>query len=123
MKQDSVDVHNDELMIALGVRNPVLVGRDQGVWNKSKKEKKALREARNLHKSKMHFNSSYSKSIPVRDKLIIQLKKNKVFPFTTYSVVCNMSDIQNILNYFGHTIVSKYYFNGKTYGPYEQPYW
>ena len=127
-----VDVHDSELMIELGMHPNYLPSKDPSVWTKSKKEKELVKALKSAHKGEIHFGSIPNKSIPVRAKLIIQLKKNKKFPNTTYSTICNMNQIDNILsNYCQNnpktnitvSLVAKYTYNGKTYEPNERPFW
>jgi hypothetical protein len=119
-----INIHDDALMVKLGIYKPQAEPRDPQIWTKTKQEKKLLKSLRS--KGKMHFGTIYSKPIPVQDKLIIQLKKNKKFPYTTYSMTCSMNQIGDILRFFCDktgNLVSKYYFNGKTYKPSERPFW
>lgn len=127
-----VDVHNYALMVELGIHPSPVTPRDPSVWSKSKQEKKILRTLRCAHKGKMHLGTSPRKVIPVRAKLIVQLKKNKRFPYTTYSTICGMHQIGDVLNFFNQwdrknrmivSVVAKYTFNGKTYMPNERPFW
>ena len=127
-----INVHDDTLMIELGIRPRPITPRDPSVWTKSKQEKKILKTLRSSHKRKMHFGIHPIKEIPMQAKLIIQLKKNKKFPFTTYSTICGMHQIGDILNFFYQqdrkskvavNVVAKYSFNGKTYKPNERPFW
>lgn len=127
-----VDVHDDALMVELGIHPRPATPRDPSVWSKSKQEKKILRTLRCAHKGKMHLGAPSRKVIPVRAKLIVQLKKNKQFPYTTYSTICDMYQIGDILNFFHQwdrqnktmvSVVAKYTFNGKTYAPNERPFW
>ena len=127
-----VDVHNYALMVELGIHPSPVTPRDPSVWSKSKQEKKILRTLRCAHKGKMHLGTSPRKVIPVRAKLIVQLKKNKRFPYTTYSTICGMHQIGDVLNFFNQwdrknrmivSVVAKYTFNGKTYTPNERPFW
>lgn len=127
-----VDVHDDALMIELGIHPRPATPRDPSVWTKSKQEKKILRTLRCTHKGRMHLGTSPRRAIPVRAKLIVQLKKNKRFPYTTYSTVCGMHQIGDVLNFFSQwdrknqvavNVVAKYSFNGKTYMPNERPFW
>ena len=74
-----IDVHDDELMIELGIRPPHAALRDKSVWTKTLYEKRVLRSERCKHKERIHFHSVPRKSIQVRAKLIIYLKKNKKF--------------------------------------------
>lgn len=127
-----IDVYNDDLMIKLGMRSPNLQPKDPDVWTKTPSEKKMLKSLRRIHKGRIHFHSVPHKSIPVRAKLIIQLSKNNIFPYTTYSVECWQHEIGDILlNYcaknsktgYDECLVSKYIYNGKTYAPNERPFW
>lgn len=127
-----VDVHDDALMVELGIHPRPVTPRDPSVWSKSKQEKKILRTLRCVHKGKMHLGTPPRKVIPVRAKLIVQLKKNKRFPYTTYSTICGMHQIGDVLNFFHQwdrqnkmmvSVVAKYTFNGKTYTPNERPFW
>ena len=127
-----VDVHDDELMIELGIRPSHATPRDKSVWTKTPYEKRVLRSERGKHKERIHFHSVPRKSIPVKAKLIIYLKKNKKFPYTTYSTECMQHAIENILlNYYSKNrktgcnecLVTKYVYNGKTYAPNERPFW
>ena len=127
-----VNVHNDIEMIDLGIQPPYLTPRDESVWTKTPNERKLLKSLRHSHKGDSHFHSIPVKPIPVKDKIIIQLKKNKKFPKTTYSRECYQHEIDDILsNYYitnkktgmDESIVLKYSFNGKTYSPDERPYW
>lgn len=127
-----VDVHDDALMIELGIRPPALAPKDPSVWTKTPYERRMLRSYRRIHKGKMHTGVAKIKPIPVRAKLIIQLKSNKKFPYSTYSTVCNMHEIGNILlryrqwnkrTGFSESLVLKYSYNGRTYKPEERPFW
>ena len=127
-----VDVHDDELMIELGIRPSHVAPRDKSVWTKTPYEKRVLRLERGKHKERIHFHSVPRKSIPVKAKLIIYLKKNNKFPYTTYSTECMQHEIENILlNYYSKNrktgynecLVTKYVYNGKTYAPDERPFW
>lgn len=131
-RDNKVDVRNQMLMIELGMHPCFLAPKDPSVWTKSDYEKKMLRSLRRMYKGEMHFHSIPIKSIPVQAKLIVQLKKNKQFPKTTYSFTCWMHQIGNILSSFHQTdkrtgtvtnVVAKYTYNGKTYSPNERPFW
>lgn len=127
-----VNVRDDEQMIELGIRPPHVIPRDKSVWTKTSYEKKSLKIERNKHKERIHFHSVPRKSIPVRAKLIIYLKKNKNFPYTIYSTECMQHEIGDILfNYYlknhktgcNECLITKYVYNGKTYDPNERPFW
>lgn len=119
-----IDVHNDELMVQLGIRPPHYVPNDSSVWSKTTHERNLLNSVRN-NSTRMYFHSVPSKYIPVKAKLIIYLKKNKKFPNTTYSRECYQHEIDSILLKYsdGGSLVSKYTFNGRTYKPNERPFW
>ena len=121
-----IDVHNDDVMREMGFFRPFnQAPRDESVWRKTPNERRILRNVRHVGKSEdMHFHSAPHKHIPVRAKLIIQLKKNKKYPKTTYSTECWLSDITDILSKYqvinprtkyAESAVAKYSFNGKTY--------
>ena len=92
-----VDVHNDTLMVELGIRPAMLSPRDKTVWTKTPNERRLLKSLRRSGKGRIHFHSVPEKSIPVRTKLIIQLVKNDKFPKTTYSTECWQHEIKNSL--------------------------
>ena len=127
-----VDVHDDAQMVELGIRPPSLAPRDPSVWTKTPYEKRILKSLRRIHKGRMHFHSSPIKHIPVRARLIVQLKHNKKFPKSTYSSECNMHEIGSILSKYyqwnkknkcTECLIVKYSYNGKTYKPWERPFW
>lgn len=127
-----VDVHNDALMVELGIRPAVLAPRDSSVWTKTSNERRLLKSLRRGSSGQIHFHSIPRRSIPVRAKLIIQLKKNNKFSKTTYSTECWQHEIGDILlNYFqrnkktglNECLVSYYKYNNKTYAPNERPFW
>lgn len=128
-----IDVHNDEVMRNMGFLRPLnQAPRDASVWTKTPNERRLLRNVKHIgRRGDMHFHSVPFKHSPVRNKLIIYLKKNKKYPKTTYSIECWMSDIPDILMQYQATdsktkytksVVAKYSFNGKTYAPNELPY-
>ncbi len=129
---DKVNVYDDDLMIELGLRCPKFIPRDESLWTKTEKEKKILKKERCRHKGKMHFHSIPYKSIPVEAKLIVYLKKNNIFPRTTYSTKCLQSDINNILSKYyvqnskdkrEECLIVKYKYNDIEYRPDERPVW
>lgn len=127
-----VDVHDDALMVELGIRPSMLAPRDKSIWSKTSNERRLLKTLRRSSKERIYFHSIPERSIPVRAKLIIYLKKNNKFPKTTYSTECWQNEIRSILlNYYqrnkktgtNECLVSKYAYNDKTYGPNEKPFW
>lgn len=127
-----VDVHDDVLMVELGIRPPSVAPKDPSVWTKTPYERRILKTLRHSCKDDMRFHSSQPKHIPVRAKLIIQLKSNKKFPKSTYSTECWMHEIGSILSKYyqrdkktglSEYLVVKYSYNGRTYKPTERPFW
>lgn len=125
IKREAIDVHNDAAMVKIGIRMPIYNGRDVSVWSKTKEEKKKLKRMRNNISPKRSLPKK--SSVPVLARLIIYLKKNQTFDKTTYSQVCQMSRIPEILRFFvgksGNNLVSKYVYNGKEYRSDQLPYW
>lgn len=130
-----IDVHDDNVMREMNFLRPFLqTPRDKNVWTKTPYERRILQSVKHTcSKNKdMHFHSIPAKSTKVSSKLIIYLKKNKVFPKTTYSTECWQSDIPSILSKYvitnhklnvSESVVAKYTWNGKTYYPGELPFW
>ena len=131
-QEDSwVNIHDDNVMREMGIFRPyVQSSRDESVWTKTPNERRLLKVVKHTYKKgDMHFYTVPNKFIKVYGKLIIQLKKNKKYPKSTYSVKCWQSDIQNILSKYTvetnnktvKNIVAKYSWNGRTYYPGELP--
>ena len=127
-----VDVHDDALMVELGIRCPNLALKDKSVWQRTSNERKMLKTLRHAYKRDMRTSVPSPKSIPVRAKLIIYLERNKRFKNTTYSTTCWQHEIGDVLSYYCirdkntgivESVVSKYSYNGKTYSPKERPFW
>lgn len=127
-----VNVHDDALMVSLGMRQPLLTPRDKSVWTKTPNERRILKNVKYSSRGGGHFHTIPFKSIPVKSKLIIQLQNNKVYPKSTYSIECLQSDIPNIISKYVVTnkksgvsknIVVKYSWNGKSYKPNQIPAW
>lgn len=129
-----VDVHNDDVMRSMGFFRPFDQSpRDISVWTKTLKERKLLNSMKCKGKSNNgHFYNIPNKHIPVKAKLIIQLKRNKKYNKSTYSMICWMNEIPEILSQYqisnpktkrSESIIVKYSFNGKTYSPNELPFW
>lgn len=120
-KTEWIDVHDDELMVNLGIRLPKY---ENVVWDKTAKEKKEIKHRRSKFEDP-HFRSYKRVSTPVVADLIIYLKKNDKFPNTTYSDKCELSKVRNILNFYksNKAEILKYCYNGKTYMPEEDPFY
>lgn len=123
------NVHDDELMVRLGIRQPPFLGVEH--VSKTKDEKRQLGKLRCRHKGKMHFSIPKKRNIPVVDNLIVWLKKNNIFKDTTYSKKCYQHEIPQILSFFhvlskkgnDQNFILKYYYNGKMYKPNELPFY
>lgn len=127
-----LDVHNDQLMVKIGIRVKPLEPKDLSAWEKTSYERKTLKALKHSYKGETHFHSIPSKSIPVRGKLIIYLLRNKRFPKTTYSIECWQHEISEILSKYVEenrkdgsvrSLVKKYSFNERTFKPEERPFW
>lgn len=124
-KISKVNVRNDKEMVELGIRPAPRTPRDPSVWTKTSYEKRILKEAKYSSRGgNGHFYNMPSKWNTFYDKLIIQLKRNKVFPKSTYSVICGDNNVQRVLSRFvveNHktkqieSAVCKYSYNGITY--------
>ena len=95
-EENWIDIKNDELMVKEGLRQPKLEPRDESVWTKTPNEKRILRSVR--VKSGLRTSIVPTKSIPVRDKLIIYLEKNNIYPKTTISTECWQHEISGIIS-------------------------
>lgn len=123
------NVHDDGLMVSLGIRQPPFI--DVKYGKRSNDVNRQLRKLRCRHKQKMHFSIPKPRNIPVYGNLIVWLKKNTHFKNTTYSKKCYQHEIPQILRFFHFTskkgndqnTVLRYYFNGRTYGPDELPFY
>ncbi len=131
---EPVDVYDNELMVALGIRQPQAEPRDPEVWEKTDKEKALLRKYRRRHDNFGHRIVPPT-PLDVYDKLIIQIKKHSKFKTvdkwgrnqykTTFSTKCHQGDIARILSRYsvnGKSLVIKYHWNGKTYPAGVLPY-
>lgn len=129
-----INVHDDNVMREMGFFRPFNQSpRDESVWTKTPNERRLLRAVKHSCKDEdMHFHATPHKFIKVPGKLIIQLRKNNVFPKTTYSTKCWQSDIPEILSRYvinnkrlniSESAVLKYTWNGKTYNYNELPFW
>lgn len=122
-----VDVHNDALMVELGIRQPNVEPKDISCWTKSDREKKILKKLRKRFKHSLKTGSYHtSRIIPVYGKLIIQIKPKSGYK-TVYSTQCGQSDIPRILSNYvdskGESVVIKYRWNNKWYNYGTLPFW
>lgn len=124
-KISKVNVRNDKEMVELGIRPAPVTPRDPKVWTKTKYEKRILKEAKySCRGGNGHFYPGTTKWNTFYGKLIVQLKSNKVFSKSTYSMICGNNDVQRVLSRFiveNHktkqmeSVVRKYSYNGITY--------
>ena len=135
-----VDVHDHDLMVELGLRNPFYKGRDPKVWSKTAAEKKLLKQLK--YRCTTILPKGWPGS-PVRSHffsdLIVRIRPSNKFKFKdkhgneqkktyfSHKNVCE-SDIPNILaKYYvwkdkaRQTLVISYVWNGKTYLSNELP--
>lgn len=126
-----INVHDDDLMVSLGIRPPRLQPRDPSLWQRNASEKRLLKKLRRRN-VRLSTGCSSPKVIPVKAKLIIYLKKNNVFSKSTYSNLCWQHDIPRVLSRYAlvnrktgaaTNLVSKYYYNGKMYQHGTFPFW
>lgn len=128
-----IDVTDDALMVAEGLRAPNREPRDPSVWSKTLEEKAKLRVLRNT-KYKFGRWPAPTKVISMSGKLIVytngvQTGYNKVLKRsiykTTFSHECIMSDIPYLLSKYktDRSAVLKYQWNGTTYSPDSLPFW
>ena len=128
-----IDVHDDDVMREHGLWRPYNQSpRDPSVCRKTQNERRIFKQVMySMGKIEGHCPSAHKKAPLVRAKLIVQLKKNKVFPKTTYSFTCFNTAINDILSRFtttnpktgyNETLVAKYSYNGTPYEPHERPW-
>lgn len=109
-----VDVHNDDLMVSLGIRLPNYVIPD---FSKTAKEKELLKKLRK--KSAKYYSASKREKhiqVPCYNNLIVYTKRKD---HSTCSYKCYIYEIKNIINAMHPDVenIVKFYFNGKTYFP------
>lgn len=118
-KEEPVNVHDQELMIELGIHPPY---REVYDFSKTPKEKADLLTYKRKDGRGFYTRGVYKKpySIPVYDKLIIYVKEDG-----TRSINCGQSDIPDILFRLkkDKKTVLKYQWNGRTYQSNEIPFW
>lgn len=118
-KEESVNVHDQELMIELGIHPPY---REIYDFSKTLKEKADLLTYKHKDGRGFYTRGVYKKpySIPVYDKLIIYVKEDG-----TRSINCGQSDIPGILFRLkkDKKTILKYQWNGRTYQSNEIPFW
>lgn len=128
-----IDVYDNAVMRKMGFLRPLKQSpRDESVWTRTPHERRILNNVKHYgNYLDMHFHSVPRKRATVFATLIIQLKKNKVFPKSTYSIKCFNNRISDILGQFKivnpktkqyESAVAKYSYNGMTYAPNETPY-
>lgn len=135
-----IDVHDHDLMVSLGMRQPLYEGRDPKVWEKTKKEKEMLKAMKARCTTILPRQWPYAPSrSPFFSKLIVRIRPSNKFKFTdkhgneqkktyfSHKNVCE-SDIPYILaKYYvfkdkaHQSLVISYTWNGKTYSFGELP--
>lgn len=117
-----IDVHDDELMIKLGIHPPYLRNKDTSLYIKTPNEKRVLKKLRKIHKNKIRFCNAPTKYSRTEGKIIVYLQKNKIYNNTTYSTKGSLNKLNEVLTKYGD-LVSKYVYNGRTYRITERPFW
>lgn len=127
-----IDIHNDNTMREMGlIRTFERVPRDKDVWQKTPREKRILKSVKHGKNTDMHFHTIPYRHLPIYLKLTIYLKKNDKYPKTTYSTMCWIGEIPEVLSRYQisnsktkkvESAILKYSFNGKTYKANELPW-
>lgn len=130
-----IDVHDDDVCREMGILRPFNQSpRDPSVWSKTPNERRILKNTIAMCGGKIkgwHCPAFFQKESTVKAKMIVQLKKNKVFDKTTYSTTVGNMEIGNVLSQFiawnprtqrYESLVKSYTFNGKTYSADERPW-
>lgn len=135
-----IDVHDHDLMVALGMQQPYYEGRDPKVWEKTEKERELLKQMKARCTTILPRQWPYIEArSPFSAKLIVRIRPSNKFKFKdrhgieqkktyfSHKNVCE-SDISNILaKYYvwkdkaRQSLVISYEWNGKTYSPNELP--
>ena len=106
-----VDVHDDKLMISLGIRAPHYIEPD---FTKTKQEKALLKKVRTKNDMKYSGLGLYKRPSTCYAKLIVYIEPIDGTNDTTFSCMCYQHQINSIIKTMYPTFV-KYYFNGTTY--------
>lgn len=120
-----VNVYDDKEMTEAGFPRGAV--KEIYDWSKTKNERKALKKMKHrTPKLDGHFGIAPKPYSGAYCKIVIKLKKNGTFPYTTYSKICNLNNISEVLERYsnpktGKTLVTSYTFNGRTYMPNERP--
>ena len=120
-----VDVMNDAMMVAEGIRVPMLKPRDPSVWTKTADERRKLKiaKARDNTKFETRWVAHRKQSCPLVANMIFHVIPTDKFPKTTYSFNCPLHEIPRILKKFKKVMVGEYKWNGKTYQREQLPFW
>lgn len=128
-KIEPVDVTNDEMMVALGIRPKNLEPRDPLVWTKTTREKNRLKKVKNTMPTPPGGWSGPEKRSPFKSRLTVHIryqkpkgvifasKRNKwgVRFRNTLTHICAPEDVEYILDKYkteSSTVVKAYY-NGR----------
>lgn len=130
-----IDVHDDDVCREMGIIRPFNQSpRDPSVWSKTPNERRILRNTIAMCGGKIkgwHCPAFPQRESSVRAKMVVQLKKNKVFDKTTYSTTVGNMEIDNVLSQFivwnpriqkNESLVKSYTFNGRPYNVTERPW-
>lgn len=124
-EKPAVDVMNDVMMVAEGIRLPHLKPRDLSVWTKTKAEKDKLKQAKRRDKTEFatRWSSQPKHSCPLVSKMIFHVIPTAKGEKTTLSISSTLYDIPRILKQYKDVMFETYSWNGKTYKRSELPFW
>lgn len=124
-EKPAVDVMNDAMMVAEGVRLPHLMPRDPSVWTKTKVEKNRLKQLKRRDKTGFttRWSSRSKHSCSLVSKMIFHVIPTAKGEKSTLSISSTLYDIPRILKQYKDVMFETYSWNGKTYKRNELPFW
>lgn len=114
-KEEKVDITNDAEMVMLGIRPRPVTPRDQSVWTKTEKERKAWRKQRNFPAPDSRWAAPVKQSGFI-GRLIVHVEG---MDKTTYSHKCSEVDLAYLLGKYKneHCSIVRAFWNGKEINP------
>ena len=124
VEREPIDVTNDAVMVAEGIRLPNLKPRDTTVWTKTPAEKAKLKQAKLRDKTEFatRWSAQPKHSCPLVSKMIFHVSPADGGK-TTLSISSTLYDIPRILKQYSKVMYQTYSSNGKTYKRRELPLW
>lgn len=125
VEREPVDVTNDAMMAAEGIRLPNLKPRDVSIWTKTPSEKAKLKQAKRRDKTKFttRWAAQPKHTCPLVSKMIFHIIPLTKGGKTTLSISSTLYDIPRILKQYKNVMFETYSWNGKTYKRSELPFW